>query len=135
MTDTETRRKIAQNLQDNKTLYYSSWAAERMRLKLLHDHGLWEKERDAVLTRQKRENDALRVARTAQITADREKELQKRQEQEEARLKSELKRRYLSHPASTEADFERDYPALRSDYLRAAKRCAGMKKRERRKPV
>jgi hypothetical protein len=42
-----------------------------------------------------------------------------RQQTAEAELKSSLKRAYMSDPVATEADFERDYPQLKSEYLRS----------------
>jgi len=42
-----------------------------------------------------------------------------KQEQNEAALKNRLKQSYLANPAATEEDFEKDYPNLKSDYLRA----------------
>ncbi len=48
-------------------------------------------------------------------TAD---EAKSRQQAAEADLKSRLKSSYMANPVATDADFERDYPILKSDYLR-----------------
>lgn len=45
-------------------------------------------------------------------------EAKKQQESVEASLKGSLKKAYMSNPAATEEDFEKDYPQLKSDYLR-----------------
>ena len=41
-----------------------------------------------------------------------------RRERSEARLKADLKRAYMRSPEAREEDFEREYPALRGEYLR-----------------
>lgn len=43
-----------------------------------------------------------------------------RQEGAEAELKANLREAYLKSPSATEADFEKDYPELRSEYLRSS---------------
>jgi hypothetical protein len=46
-------------------------------------------------------------------------EAKKNQERAETDLKSRLKTSYMSNPVATEEDFERDYPQLKSEFLRA----------------
>lgn len=44
-------------------------------------------------------------------------ELRLKTERAEKRFKGDLKRAYLEQPNATEADFEREYPRLRSEHL------------------
>jgi hypothetical protein len=45
-------------------------------------------------------------------------EAKSRQQTAEADLKSRMRISYLANPVATNEDFERDYPQLKSDYLR-----------------
>jgi hypothetical protein len=45
-------------------------------------------------------------------------EAKSRQQAAESALKGSLKTSYMTNPAATIEDFERDYPQLKSDYLR-----------------
>ncbi|HSK71304.1 MAG TPA: hypothetical protein VK892_06385 [Pyrinomonadaceae bacterium] len=50
--------------------------------------------------------------------AERDAETQKRRQAEEEKLKDRLKMAYMANPAASAEDFERDYPQLKSEYLR-----------------
>ncbi len=45
-------------------------------------------------------------------------EAKQKQQTAEGQLKSDLKAAYMQNPAASIEDFERDYPQLKSDYLR-----------------
>ena len=111
MTDEQIKQQIAQSEQDNITLDYSKWAAQRRQAKLSDDHNLWQIERDQTLARQSSDNaearrkylDGLEIARNAKkAEAD---------AQTEAELQPEKRRRQnewlANNPTQTPADFEK----------------------------
>ena len=125
MTDEQIKQQIAQSKQDIITLDYSKWSLERRRAGLPTNHDLWQDARDQTLARQKSDNAEARRKYQAGLEADkaakqaeRDAENKPKQIAAEARLKSSLKASYMANPAATDEDFERDYPQLKSEYLK-----------------
>lgn len=125
MTDREIQDQIDKARQDVITLDYSKWSAEQRRANRSTDHDLWEQERDQTLARQKADNAESRRKRLEKLEADkaakqseRDAENKVKQQAAEATLKSRLKATYMANPAASVEDFERDYPQLKSDYLK-----------------
>ncbi len=126
ITKEEVAKSMAQIEADNINLNYSEWSFERRRSGLSTDHDVWKQARDQTLARQQSENAELRRKRLASLEADkaakqaeRDAENKPKQIAAEASLKSSLKASYMATPAATNEDFERDYPQLKSEYLRA----------------
>lgn len=105
-----TDQQIQQSMQDNITLDYSKWSAERRNAKLSTDHDLWLKERDAVIARRQRDNESARQAHLNQIASDRSAKEAERDAEIEKELiphKIRLQNQWLAdHPGQTTADFE-----------------------------
>lgn len=51
---------IEQEIQDQITMSYAKWSEHRRRANLPADHSLWQKEKDKVISRQRRDNQAAR---------------------------------------------------------------------------
>ena len=124
-TKEEIQKSMTQIEADNINLDYSKWSFERRRAGLPTNHELWTDARGQTLTRQKSENSETRRKYLASLEADkaakqaeRDAENKPKQIAAEASLKSSLKASYMANPAATDEDFERDYPQLKSDYLR-----------------
>ena len=126
MTDKEIQDRIDQAHEDVINLDYSKWSARQRQLKLSSDHSLWQQERDRTLARQKADNAESRRKYLERLEADkaakqaeRDAENKVKQQAAEESLKRRLKTSYMSNPAATDEDFERDYPQLKSEFLRS----------------
>ncbi|MDQ3131086.1 MAG: hypothetical protein M3Q99_10035 [Acidobacteriota bacterium] len=116
---------MSQIEQDTISLDYSRWSFEQPRANLPNDHNLWQQVRDRTLARQKSDNAEARRKYIAKLDdeqkarqAERDAENKPKQIAAEASLKSSLKASYMANPAASDEDFERDYPQLKSEYLR-----------------
>ncbi len=125
MTDEQIKQSMRQIEADNINLDYSKWSFERRRAGLPTNHDLWQGARDQTLARQQAENAETRRKYLASLEADkaakqaeRDAENKVKQIAAEASLKSSLKASYMANPAASDEDFERDYPQLKSDYLK-----------------
>jgi uncharacterized membrane protein YccC len=129
MTDDQIKQQVKQSLAqaeaDIIALDYSKWSFERRRAGLPTNHDLWQDARDQTLARQQSDNAEVRRKYLAKLDdeqkarqAERDAENKPKQIAAEASLKSSLKASYMANPAATDEDFERDYPQLKSDYLR-----------------
>jgi hypothetical protein len=141
----QTQEQIEQSMRqieaDNINLDYSKWSFERRRAGLPTDHELWQDARDTTLRRQQAENAELGRKYLAKLDEEKKAAQDKRDAENkpkqiaaEASLKSSLRASYMATPAATNEDFERDYPQLRSDYLKreAMRNDAEMRESQRR---
>jgi hypothetical protein len=111
MKDQELKQQIAQAEQDATTLDFTRWSAQRIHAKLPNDHDLWQQERDAVLSRQKSDNEAARQRHLAKLDDDRKAKQAENDAQIELSLapeKRRLQNEWLANnPNETAADFEK----------------------------
>jgi hypothetical protein len=121
----QVKQSIAQSEQDIIALDYSKWSFEQRRANKPTDHNLWQQVRDRTLARQQSDNAEVRRKYLAKLDdeqkarqADRDAENKPKQIAAEASLRNNLKSSYMANPVATDEDFERDYPQLKSDYLR-----------------
>jgi hypothetical protein len=129
MTDEQIKQQVKQSLAQSDAdiiaLDYSKWSLEQRRANKPNDHNLWQQVRDRTLARQQSDNAEARRKYLAKLDdeqkarqAERDAENKPKQIAAEASLKSSLKASYMANPAASDEDFERDYPQLKSDYLR-----------------
>jgi hypothetical protein len=111
MTDQQIQEKYNQTIEDEITLDYPKWSFQQRQQKLPDDHGLWEQQRDAVLARRQRINEAARASHLADIEArrkDRQAEADAQIDLELEPKKQTLMREWLANnPNETAADFEK----------------------------
>ncbi len=111
MTQEELQQSVAQAEQDETTLDYSKWSFQQRQQKLSDDHELWQRQRDRVLDRWRRDNEASRASHLNSI------ETQRKAKQDEANAqfdreiepkKQTLMREWLANnPNFTASDFEK----------------------------
>ncbi len=110
MTDKELQDQINRAEQDAITLDYTKWSFEQRRAGHSTDHDLWQRERAAVLSRQRYDNDAARQRHLSKIAAAKDEKRRQHEREIDAELlptKLRLKRDWLANnPTFTEADFE-----------------------------
>jgi hypothetical protein len=111
MTDSELKQSIAQSEQDNITLDFTKWSAQRIQAKLPNDHDLWQQVRDRTLARQQSDNAETRRKYLAKIDGDRKAKQAETDAQIELSLAPEKKRLQnewlANNPTQTAADFEK----------------------------
>jgi hypothetical protein len=107
---TEELKKHEQQLQNNITLDFTSWSAERRRRGLSTDHDLWQKERDYVMREQFTTNAETRRKYLATLAEKKDAEARAGERAVDAELeptKLRLKRQWLAdNPTFSESDFE-----------------------------
>lgn len=86
MTEHQIQQNYNQTIQDETTLDYAKWSAQRIQSKLSNDHELWKQERDAVLARRKRNNEAARASHLNNLETQRKA----KQAEADAQIDSEL---------------------------------------------
>ena len=110
MTDKELQDQINRAKQDAITLDYTKWSFERRQRGYSADHDLWQRERDAVLSRQRYDNDAARQQYLSKLEAEKEEKRREYELKIDAELepqKQRLKHDWLANnPSFSEADFE-----------------------------
>ncbi len=112
MTQEEIQIQNAQNAQDIITLDYPKWSFQQRRANRSDDHGLWQQERDRVLSRQQIDNQSAKSSYLADLEA---KRADKRAEHEaeldrqlEPQKQTMMRDWMANHPGKTAADFEKD---------------------------
>jgi hypothetical protein len=111
MTDKEILDQFNQTSQDNITLDYGKWSAQRRQAKLSDSHELWQREHDSVLARWQSDNAAVRrvyldglKAAKAEKRAEHDAEIDIQLQPEKKRLQNEW---LANNPDETPATFER----------------------------
>lgn len=110
MTEEQIKQSIAQGEQDAITLDYSKWSFQQRQMKRSDDHGLWQQERDRVLSRQQSDNAAARQRYLDKLESDRKAKQAETDDRIELSLapeKRRLQNEWLANnPGQTAADFE-----------------------------
>jgi UDP-N-acetylglucosamine pyrophosphorylase len=114
------KQKLEQNQQaeqDKITLDYEKWQARQIELKLPSHYVLWTEERDAVIQRQRIEEDIARQNRLNALKVERRAKSRENDSEVNLELTREMNRlrsQWLKdNPKKTEADFEKVRPLFR----------------------
>jgi hypothetical protein len=111
MTEQDIKQQFARSEQDNITLDYSKWSAQRIQAKLPNDHNLWQIERDRTLARQQSDNAEARRKYLAKLDDEKKARQAETDAQTEAELQPEKRRLQnewlANNPTQTAADFEK----------------------------
>jgi vancomycin resistance protein YoaR len=127
---TDEQKMKWQTEQDAITLDFSKWSQQRTRAGLSNSHGLWEEQRDDVLSRQQSANAESRRNRLAGLEAAKNEKRREHEREIDVELeptKLRLKRDWLANnPSFTESDFEKKaWHLLRENLIEQRKTEAG----------
>ena len=111
MTEKEIQEQNNQVEQDIITLDYTKWSFQQRQANRADDHGLWQRERDRVLDRQRNENVEARRKYNAQLEAAKTEKRRETDAETDRQLEPQkqiLMREWIAnHPGKTKDDFDK----------------------------